>query len=219
MGPRPHKPSPSQEVVRGWSMTPSYWYEEWRKERAKVAALEAEALQQTECAHKALKQCDRAEKKLDSMKIMERHADWKIRAEAAEARCDEHEANAKMYGAANGELKDALDEAEAERDNLAAALRHENVNADARFAAMLREAREGRAQAEAENLQLKHDLAKFPPRRLRIAALGAEVERLRWMLDLALGVMSGPEPDNNVAHWTEYLESRWTAREEAGDET
>ena len=42
MGPRPHKPSPIQEVVRGWSMTPSYWYEEWRKERAKVAALEAE---------------------------------------------------------------------------------------------------------------------------------------------------------------------------------
>jgi len=51
----------------------------------RIAALEAEALQQTECAHKALKQCDRAEKKLDSMKIMERHADWKLRAEQAEA--------------------------------------------------------------------------------------------------------------------------------------
>ena len=80
---------------------------------AKVAALEAEALQQTECAHKALKQCDRAEKKLDSMKIMERHADWKLRAEAAAARVAELERELGDEKRARVEFGERMVEAEA----------------------------------------------------------------------------------------------------------
>ena len=88
---------------------------------ANFAALEAEALQQTECAHKALKQRDRAEKKLDSMKIMERHADWKLRAEAAEARVAELARIIGDYIDAEEKAKQRAIEAEAAVERLNAA--------------------------------------------------------------------------------------------------
>ena len=148
---------------------------------------------------------------------------WKLLGDERWGQC-QHESKMRDEAEARLEKTQLLYEAaEAERDNLAAALRHENVNADDRFAAMLREAREGREQDEAElaNLEERRKAAESDYFDVR-----GEVERLRWMLrqDIAEtcpfgerspdGIESCPNCSTRLAD----LESRWAAREEAGDD-
>ena len=52
----------------------------------------------------------------------------------------------------------------------------------------------------------------------RAEAAEAEVERLRWMLDKSYSRCHVPISAHNKAEWLADLESRWTAREEGGDE-
>jgi len=77
---------------------------------------------QRECKHekiraeRAEKARDRAEKRLDSMRIMERNADWKVRAERAETTCATLEEDCDHWRVAASKARAEVERLRKERD-------------------------------------------------------------------------------------------------------